>query len=860
MANKVLQNLKDDPSWLHQLDNSSPILNSANNQSTPFSNQTQFSIENQNQIHDQLNAYAFAPASLPPSTLPPVPTNLSKQGALSVDPLVFNPSNFSSPSAFSTVRAQQARRATVSLSSPQFNRLRFHPNQSAWSGPSDYASHKLINSPVTRQDAHPNFETWVPGTNLHPNFTIPEEPEALSDGILQALPQVNFDHSSSYSQPPIDTRFRSSSLSFLDGIFPTVRSVNCEAEVGEYETANSLAPAPDHSDFQSSSSFSQTLGNPIEYHASDWVTPPYHLEPSPSDSPNQAPQTDSTLGLYPSTELSHTEMPRSRPSPPGQSDPNGSVVGLEASVLASDDLDLSLPLFELPVTSSQTGFQNKQSSHNWNLDETSMPPLLHKPQTRLNRGFSFTYGCIPNGNWEAAESIRNTDQFTWDRDSLASLQSVMPLGTAIEPRRESDPSPAAPLPQRPWEQRHRYSISHMPSAVSNASFNKLDSAPYLGYAPDLDFEKLSRSRQSPSFSTQASQPTSAGPNTAATSVFNEGLLEQWHQSDCTPSHPTQHPFSLSAIGASQYAILPPGLCQTSSKLTLTNLEQARLPSKSTSPREHSRGPSDHLLNHSQGKKRERSLSIVCQAPPSRYGAYDEPSRFGGLGQGPSPYPPGLNQGVKPKEEDFSGETGEDMIPWQQDLRCDEDLYTPMWCRGQNDKKEGFCDMCEGGAWLRLKNSAFWYHKQYHHGVSSTTGHYFYPPRETKRGLSSANRQQVLGLCHECNEWVGYSTIPGSSRQAAQSQASEEASGSASGAQNVAARGEDEKEECDELVDEESPKGSEKEKADEKVPTLWYKHAHKCHRHQTCKGAKGRKKSKKNVIGPGKVSGSTKAVS
>ncbi|KAH9817146.1 hypothetical protein DFH28DRAFT_1156950 [Melampsora americana] len=827
MANKVLQTLKDDSSWLHQLDNPSPIFNLVNNPSIPFSPQTQSSIEHQNQVHDQLNAYAFAPSSLPQSTLPPLTTNLSKQDALSVDPLVFNPSNLSSPSTSSGVRAQQARRATVSLSSPQFSRLRPYPDQNAWCGPSDCRSHKSINSPVKRQDAHPNSATWVPRTNFHPNFTIPEEPETPSDRNLQSLPQVNLDYLlGSYSLPASDTRFRSSSLSFLEGIFPTeplLRSDHCEAEVGSYETSNGLAPAPDHPDFQSSSSFSQTLGNldPMEYHTSDWVTPPYHLEPSPTGSLNQAPQSDYTVGLYPSTELSHPEMSSSRPSPPGHSNPNRSVVGLEASVLASGDLDLSLPLFNLPVTSSQTGFQNKQSSHNWNLDETSMPPLLHKPQTRLNRGFSFTYGCIPNGNWEAAESIRNTDQVIWDRDSSASLQPLIPLEPTIEPRRESDPSPAAPVPQRPWEQRHRYSISHMPSAVLNALFNKLESASYLGYAPNLDFAKFSRSRQSPSFSTQASQPSSAGPNTAATSVFNEGLLEQWNQSKCTPSHPTQHSFPINAVGASQYAILPPGLSQTSTRLTLTNLDQSRLPSQSTSPREHSRGPSDHLLNQSQGKKRERSLSTVFQAPPSRYGAYNEPSRFGGLGQGPSPYPPGLHQGVKPKEEDFSGETGEDMIPWQQDLR---------------------------------------YHKQYHHGVSSTTGHYFYPPRETKRGLSSANRQQVLGLCHECNEWVGYSTIPGSSRQAAQSQAPHEASGSVSGTKNVEASGEDQKDDCDELLEEDSPKRSGNKKADEKVPTLWYKHAHKCHRHQTCKGAKGRKKSKKNVEGLGKVSGSKKAIS
>lgn len=203
-------------------------------------------------------------------------------------------------------------------------------------------------------------------------------------------------------------------------------------------------------------------------------------------------------------------------------------------------------------------------------------------------------------------------------------------------------------------------------------------------------------------------------------------------------------------------------------------------------------------------------------------------RFGGIGQGKSPHPPGLESGIKPSDEDFAGvmdEAGERMVPWRQELRCEEDLYTPMWCRGQNDKKEGFCDMCEGGAWFKLKNSAFWYHKQYFHGVSSTTGHYFYPPKQVKRGFSTANRQQILGLCHECESWVGYSSTIGtqSIKKCDKAESEEDSSGPG------------------------RPSGS--KDADEinssKVPTLWYKHAHKCHRHQTCKGAKGRKKAKKS---------------
>ncbi|KAH9442585.1 hypothetical protein Pst134EA_031807 [Puccinia striiformis f. sp. tritici] len=141
------------------------------------------------------------------------------------------------------------------------------------------------------------------------------------------------------------------------------------------------------------------------------------------------------------------------------------------------------------------------------------------------------------------------------------------------------------------------------------------------------------------------------------------------------------------------------------------------------------------------------------------------------------------------------------------------------------RRKGFCDMCEGGSWFRLKNSAYWYHKQYFHGVSSTTGHYFYPPREIKRGFSTANRQQILGMCHECDEWVGFSSIIGQgtvkknqAHPQLRSEAAEEAADSRP-----------------DWLDGEEPGTS-------KVPTLWYKHAHKCHRHQTCKGAKGKKES------------------
>ncbi|KAA1113300.1 hypothetical protein PGT21_027529 [Puccinia graminis f. sp. tritici] len=244
-----------------------------------------------------------------------------------------------------------------------------------------------------------------------------------------------------------------------------------------------------------------------------------------------------------------------------------------------------------------------------------------------------------------------------------------------------------------------------------------------------------------------------------------------------------------------------------------------------------------FAQHEEGMSQESQDSAEgCGQPTGGSSPAYTLTRFGGIGQGRSAHPPGLNGSVRPSSLDLAGvvdETGEMMVPWKQDLRCDEDLYTPMWCRGQNDKKEGFCDMCRGGAWFRLKNSAYWYHKQYFHGVSSTTGHYFYPPQEIKRGFSTANRQQILGKCHECEEWVGFSSIIGNGivhkknhhhhhQQQQQQQLGtelvDEDPGSASHW----------------IIDHDDPAS-----ASNKVPTLWYKHAHKCHRHQTCKGAKGR---------------------
>ncbi|KAF9132367.1 hypothetical protein BGX30_012691 [Mortierella sp. GBA39] len=86
---------------------------------------------------------------------------------------------------------------------------------------------------------------------------------------------------------------------------------------------------------------------------------------------------------------------------------------------------------------------------------------------------------------------------------------------------------------------------------------------------------------------------------------------------------------------------------------------------------------------------------------------------------------------------------------KQKLRYEGDQYTPQWVRNVGQAKEGFCDTCVPGKWLQLKNSAFWYHKQFFHGISSVSGKLFSNPIQTRQ----MEQDDIEGLCHQCNEWI-----------------------------------------------------------------------------------------------------------
>ncbi|WUR04907.1 putative meiotic expression up-regulated protein 26 [Vairimorpha necatrix] len=74
-----------------------------------------------------------------------------------------------------------------------------------------------------------------------------------------------------------------------------------------------------------------------------------------------------------------------------------------------------------------------------------------------------------------------------------------------------------------------------------------------------------------------------------------------------------------------------------------------------------------------------------------------------------------------------------------------DYYKPSKTRGLKEDKEGYCLECD--TWLKLKNSSYWYHMNFIHGINSKGMKY--PEPEIIRKNNGKNE----GYCGICEEWI-----------------------------------------------------------------------------------------------------------
>ncbi|KAI7183931.1 hypothetical protein D0869_03173 [Hortaea werneckii] len=84
---------------------------------------------------------------------------------------------------------------------------------------------------------------------------------------------------------------------------------------------------------------------------------------------------------------------------------------------------------------------------------------------------------------------------------------------------------------------------------------------------------------------------------------------------------------------------------------------------------------------------------------------------------------------------------------EQPPRSANDLYTAQWVRGERTTRAGWCGYC--CIWYRLKDSAYWYHMNYTHGISSS-GTQYQAPLSLRQSMTSS---ELEGLCPGCNQWI-----------------------------------------------------------------------------------------------------------
>jgi hypothetical protein len=91
-------------------------------------------------------------------------------------------------------------------------------------------------------------------------------------------------------------------------------------------------------------------------------------------------------------------------------------------------------------------------------------------------------------------------------------------------------------------------------------------------------------------------------------------------------------------------------------------------------------------------------------------------------------------------------------PRRQPARFTGDLYTPPYVRGDGATRAGWCTLCS--SWHTLKDSAYWYHMHFAHGISCATGKSMPTPLQSRlTGGAARGVGDSEALCGCCGRWV-----------------------------------------------------------------------------------------------------------
>lgn len=97
-------------------------------------------------------------------------------------------------------------------------------------------------------------------------------------------------------------------------------------------------------------------------------------------------------------------------------------------------------------------------------------------------------------------------------------------------------------------------------------------------------------------------------------------------------------------------------------------------------------------------------------------------------------------------QDPPGEAPDGQIPQRKAKRSADDLYTPRWIRNHGTQREGWCGWC--CTWFTLRDSTYWYHMHYSHGISQVDGKRLPAPAGFRTFCESAEWEIKCGRCHK----------------------------------------------------------------------------------------------------------------
>lgn len=97
-------------------------------------------------------------------------------------------------------------------------------------------------------------------------------------------------------------------------------------------------------------------------------------------------------------------------------------------------------------------------------------------------------------------------------------------------------------------------------------------------------------------------------------------------------------------------------------------------------------------------------------------------------------------------KDFLESTAfDDLFDFKEEIKDEKPLeYSPKYVRGSGSQREGYCIECE--KWYNMKNSSYWYHMNYKHGINCKGEKY---PSPKLREID----KMVEGYCIKCGEWI-----------------------------------------------------------------------------------------------------------